>query len=269
MLDASAFALIMLTPLENVAIARVEAPPPRAEQANAGAASSARVAQLVELINSLSHTGDPHEGLEGLASGVLRSGRCAYAEIITSPSNPRHYTIERLRTDDGQDMLRGMAQVEAARESSFFANLIKSPQPKVLSQIDLSGDPVLPAQMQVYQSALAAPIFTEQSVGRWVVLLARDTGQFGVTELEELIVRTSLVSAIAANLQTARQLFDANLKVQREISEIVEIQRALLPDHVPDIPGLKIAASYQSMTDAGGDMYDFVPLGKRPGYSQR
>jgi sigma-B regulation protein RsbU (phosphoserine phosphatase) len=269
MLLAALWALWMLTPPENVAISRIEAPPPRAEQTFSAPAAPNRVAQLVELISSLSHNGDPHEGLEGLAGGVLRSGRAAYAEIITSPTNPRHYTIERLRTDDGQDMLRGLAQVEAARESSFFANLIKSPQPKVFAQVDLSGDPVLPPQMQVYRSALAVPIFTEQSVGRWVVLLARESGQFGTAELEELIVRTSLVSAIAANLQTARQLFDANLKVQREISEIVEIQRALLPDHVPDIPGLKIAASYQSMTDAGGDMYDFVPLGKRPGYSQR
>src|SRR3954471_6558824 len=144
MLDASATAQTMLTPTENIAINRVEAPPPHADQAISGAASSARVAQLVELINSLSHSGDPHEGLEGLASGVLRSGRAAYAEIITSPANPRHYTIERLRTDDGQDMLRGMAQVEAARESSFFSSLIRSPQPKVFQQVDLSGDPVLP-----------------------------------------------------------------------------------------------------------------------------
>src|SRR5437868_4051162 len=124
----------MLSHPENIAIARLEAPPPRADQANAGAAASARVAQLVELIQSLTHSADPHEGLEGLANGVLRSGRAAYAEIITSPANPRHYTIERLRTDDGQDMLRGLAQVEAARESSFFANLIKSPQPKVLQR---------------------------------------------------------------------------------------------------------------------------------------
>ncbi|HEV8378649.1 MAG TPA: SpoIIE family protein phosphatase, partial [Tepidisphaeraceae bacterium] len=237
--------------------------------ARAESADNLRVSQLVELISSLGHSGDPHEGLEGLASGVLRSGRAAYAEIITSATNPRHYTIERLRTDDGQDMLRGVAQVEAARESSFFASLIKSPQPRLLPQIDLAGDPVLPAEMQVYRSALAVPIFSDQSVGRWVVLLGREPGQFGVAELEELIVRTSLVSAMSANLQTARQLFDANLKVQREISEIADIQRALLPDQVPNIPGLRIAASYESMTDAGGDMYDFVPLGKRPGYLQR
>jgi sigma-B regulation protein RsbU (phosphoserine phosphatase) len=231
-------------------------------------ADNVRISRLIELINSLGHS-DPHEGLEGLASGVLRSGPAAYAEIITSATNPRHYTIERLRTDDGQDMLRGVAQMEAARESSFFANLIKSPQPRLLPQIDLTGDPVLPAEMQVYRSALAVPIFSDQSVGRWVVLLAREPGQFGVAELEELIVRTSLVSAMSHNLQTARQLFDANLKVQREISEIADIQRALLPDQVPNIPGLRIAASYESMTDAGGDMYDFVPLGKRPGYLQR
>src|SRR6267378_3658756 len=158
MLDASAPAPRMLTPAENITINRVEAPPPRADQGISGAASSARVAQLVELIHSLSHSGDPHEGLESLAGGVLKNGRAAYAEIITSPSNPRHYTIERLRTDDGQDMLRGAAQVEAARESSFFASLIRTPQPKLLAQVNLADDPVLPAEMRVYRSALAVPI---------------------------------------------------------------------------------------------------------------
>src|SRR3954464_6455172 len=154
MLDASAAARLMLTPTENVAINRVEPPPPRADQGNSGPASSARVTQLIELISSLSHNADPHDGLEGLASGVLRSGRAAYAEIITSPNNPRHYTIERLRTDDGQDMLRGVAQVEAARESSFFSSVIRTPQPKVLAQINLTDDPVLPQEMKIYRSAL-------------------------------------------------------------------------------------------------------------------
>src|SRR5215212_9850715 len=103
----------MVSPPDNVAIARIEAPPLRAEPSTQLAAQNARVAQLIELIGNLSHSADPTEGLEGLASGVLRTGRAAYAEIITSAGNPRHYTIERLRTDDGQDMLRGMAQVEA------------------------------------------------------------------------------------------------------------------------------------------------------------
>src|SRR5207247_10018677 len=97
-----------------------------------------------------------------------------YAETITSPTNTRHYTIERLRTDDGQDMLRGAAQVEAARESSFFSSLIRTPQPKVLAQVNLEDDPVLPAEMRVYRSALAVPIFSDEMAGRWVVLLAAE-----------------------------------------------------------------------------------------------
>src|SRR2546421_4053200 len=151
----------MLSPPQNVAIARTEVAAARAEEVgNAQSPSSqARVSELIELISSLSHSGDPHEGLESLAGGVLRTGRAGYAEIITSPSNPRHYTIERLRTDDGQDMLRGAAQVEAARESSFFSSLIRTPQTKVLAQINLADDPVLPDEMKVYRSALAVPIF--------------------------------------------------------------------------------------------------------------
>src|SRR5262249_36575182 len=37
------------------------------------------------------------------------------------------------------------------------------------------------------------------------------------------------------------------------------------PQELPEIPGLKAAASYRTLGDAGGDLYDFVPLGQRVG----
>ncbi len=260
--DANSSACHMYIPHDNIAIGLPEKMGLRAD-----GSSNPRVANLIELINSLGHSADPHQGLEELSLGVARNGGVAYAEIITSSFNSQHYTIERLRADDGQDMLSGLAQVEEARANSFFASLIRMPQPRIFQQVNLKDDPVLPPRMREYKSALAVPIFSEGMAARWVVLLGRKAGQFTFAELEELIVRTSLVGALAANLQMARQLFDANLKVQREIADVVDIQRALLPEFVPDIPGLNIAASYQSMTEAGGDMYDFVPLGKRPGHS--
>jgi hypothetical protein len=39
-----------------------------------------------------------------------------------------------------------------------------------------------------------------------------------------------------------------------------EIQRSLLPTHVPQIPTLGVAAHYQTSRQAGGDYYDFFPL---------
>src|SRR5262249_12227208 len=41
---------------------------------------------------------------------------------------------------------------------------------------------------------------------------------------------------------------------------VAELQRSLLPNPLPQIPGLEIAASYRPCWRAGGDMYDFFPI---------
>ena len=44
------------------------------------------------------------------------------------------------------------------------------------------------------------------------------------------------------------------------VERIAGIQRALLPDPLPEIPGLNINASYKTFDQAGGDMYALRPL---------
>jgi sigma-B regulation protein RsbU (phosphoserine phosphatase) len=45
------------------------------------------------------------------------------------------------------------------------------------------------------------------------------------------------------------------------MKRVAEIQRALLPPTLPDIPGIDVAASYKTAARAGGDYYDFFDLG--------
>jgi serine phosphatase RsbU (regulator of sigma subunit) len=49
-------------------------------------------------------------------------------------------------------------------------------------------------------------------------------------------------------------------ELDRELQAVGEIQRSLLPIKLPAIPGLEIAASYQTSRRAGGDYYDFFRL---------
>src|SRR5262245_44795135 len=41
---------------------------------------------------------------------------------------------------------------------------------------------------------------------------------------------------------------------------VADIQRSLLPQKLPAIPGLELGAHYQTSRWAGGDYYDFFPL---------
>lgn len=56
------------------------------------------------------------------------------------------------------------------------------------------------------------------------------------------------------------QLSAARAELHRELKVVGEIQRSLLPETLPEIPGFDIASYYQPSAMAGGDYYDIVPL---------
>src|SRR5205814_10421494 len=53
---------------------------------------------------------------------------------------------------------------------------------------------------------------------------------------------------------------NANAHILREIDHIAAIQRSMLPEPLPQIPGVVLDASYDTFDRAGGDYYDVVPL---------
>ena len=62
------------------------------------------------------------------------------------------------------------------------------------------------------------------------------------------------------NLVLRNQLTAAMATLDRELQTVGDIQRSLLPQQLPPIPGFELAADYQTSARAGGDSYDFFPL---------
>src|SRR5205814_2065862 len=62
------------------------------------------------------------------------------------------------------------------------------------------------------------------------------------------------------NLVLRNQLADALSTLDQELQTVGQIQRSLLPETLPSIPGFELAAHYQTSAQAGGDYYDFFPL---------
>ncbi len=62
------------------------------------------------------------------------------------------------------------------------------------------------------------------------------------------------------NLVLRNQLASALGTLDRELQTVGDIQRSLLPETLPSIPGFEFAAHYQTSAQAGGDYYDFFPL---------
>jgi sigma-B regulation protein RsbU (phosphoserine phosphatase) len=62
------------------------------------------------------------------------------------------------------------------------------------------------------------------------------------------------------NLVLRNQLSAALSALDRELHVVGDIQRSLLPQTLPKIPGFEVAAYYSTSAQAGGDYYDFFPL---------
>ena len=78
-----------------------------------------------------------------------------------------------------------------------------------------------------------------------IPMLHWQSGLFG-RGTQNLVLRNRLDAALAA--------LDAELRV------VGDIQRSLLPQSLPSVPGFELAAHYETSARAGGDYYDFFPL---------
>src|SRR5687767_15496285 len=63
------------------------------------------------------------------------------------------------------------------------------------------------------------------------------------------------------NLVLRNQLGSALADLDRELQVVGQIQKSLLPRELPRIEGFEVATYYQTSARAGGDYYDFFPLG--------
>jgi serine phosphatase RsbU (regulator of sigma subunit) len=60
--------------------------------------------------------------------------------------------------------------------------------------------------------------------------------------------------------ETREKLAEQLLAIQKELETARLIQQSILPETVPQIDGLDIAARYVPMTSVAGDFYDFIPV---------
>jgi len=60
--------------------------------------------------------------------------------------------------------------------------------------------------------------------------------------------------------ETREKLAQQLLAIQKELETARLIQQSILPETIPQIDGLDIAARYVPMTSVAGDFYDFIPV---------
>jgi sigma-B regulation protein RsbU (phosphoserine phosphatase) len=144
----------------------------------------------------------------------------------------------------------------------LFADLIWGDEPRIIDDLSavLATDDPARDYFTGMGSLVAIPHFDQGVALNMVVLMRTETAAFDPDELPEQVWVNNLYGRATHNLVMAEHVKAAYEAVDQEMKTVADLQRSLLPDPLPKIPTMALAAHYQTSQRAGGDYYDFFPL---------
>jgi len=91
-------------------------------------------------------------------------------------------------------------------------------------------------------------------------LLNKRHGAFTLEDADFLLTLSEHMALALENAQLHRALLEKE-RLEREMALARDIQRGLLPETPPLVPGFDVALTNEPCYEVGGDYYDFLPLG--------
>lgn len=223
-----------------------------------------RIPVLMSMMARLGKAADEPEVLGLFVDAMRRAyGAAEYIGLSTRGLSPGEYRIVRWLGIDGLErvpVMIGRDTAAAVRAGGLLGRIVEGGQPVLLRGLRVRGDPIAGDLFAAFRSLIAAPIYRDGEISDWAILLDGEDGSLTETDLEDLLLRAGLIGAAVQHLETAQRLREANTWIGREIEEIAQIQRAMLPEEMPTIPGVSLRAAYHTYDVAGGDYYTFFPM---------
>ena len=234
---------------------------------------SKRITMLLQLVAEISQAQEPAEVLRAFTHRWTQlHGRTGYVSLSCRSVAPGQYRITRLLPKASgarmvaNDPWSNMDAMEV-HEGGLLGKIVSGGVPMLMTDLDVRDDPVIGDALSGYRTLMAIPLFDRGRAMNWSIELLPQADAFTVKDLEDALLRNNLVGGTVRQVLTAKKLRAANKLIQEEVERIAAVQRALLPEELPQIPGFKLARSYQTFDRAGGDLYMIEPLLSDPGDS--
>jgi len=226
-----------------------------------------RIARFTQLTQELEQSRTPEDTLRILERALAEvDGFVASLLLSTRGLSPGHYRVVATQLkDEPLGDLPSLAKEESGpvRHGGILGAIVRRREPQLVQDVDSAHDPFFREMLNGYTSVMAIPLTGDRLPLTWAIGLKKPPKQFTVSDLEETVGRAALVGALLENQILAGELARAHQQIDRDARQVGELQRALLPASLPRIAGLEIAASYEPLGRAGGDLYDFFPLDER------
>ena len=110
-------------------------------------------------------------------------------------------------------------------------------------------------------SAIFIPLMPNKKVTSVLALIHTEAGNyFNDLDYAYMCSYGDFISLTLDNMDRYRQLMNTR-RIEREIEVAVQIQRSLLPEKIPALRGIEIAAFSDAVKGIGGDFYDVFDIG--------
>ena len=223
-------------------------------------ASEARLAFLATASRRLMTTAlEPRRVLEEATALVVPklADWCTVRELDEGGGFRSGPPVQRGRPEDRELLTRLKAYGDVLRDHPAVDDvlagrslLVSEITPAMLEEVARDEEHLALLGRLGLRSLMLVPLRTGgRIVGVLTLAVGSDRPAYGE---DDLALAEDLAIPVAAAMGNAR-----SFAVERATAET--LTRALLPGHLPDIPGLQLAARYRASGDVGGDFYDCFP----------
>ena len=225
-----------------------------------------RLNEIADLMRTVSALSDPQavqrefsrrmtsftrtEGYLALSRRGLPQGQFKITRAMLDPKAMRDNTVNPWQAWDDLPTQTG----------GFLGAAIADDRPKYFPDVRIENDPVLGNRITAFRSVVVTPLFDEGQALNWGIILRHAPDAFTHDEIEEFLYRGNLIGRMTRNLIIRGEVERLNRELTAQLQEIAAVQRALLPDRTPAVPGLSIASSFLTSLHAGGDYFDYFDL---------
>jgi len=236
-------------------------PPPPIAETSTQAKATDRVAEMVELVRELSAQTDAQQMVtdfgdrfrrmftyEGFIALSRRGLERPYYRITRS--SQWEHAVNPWKDKDQLPVLQG----------GLLGELLYGDLPVIVNAFRPNPDDPAYEHIKDFRSCQAVPHYHGGVGTNMAINFSTKLNGFDPEKLPDQILTHNLFGRTTNNMVLSQRLREANNALDAELKVVGDIQRSLLPQTLPEIENLKLAAHYHTAKRAGGDYYDLFPL---------
>jgi phosphoserine phosphatase RsbU/P len=233
-----------------------------------------------EMMRDLSKQDDPQVAAVMYAQRLRASGLIPEGERLSvsrrNLAAPFYRITRNSRWKENIDPWRNTERLPLL-SGGLLGEVLYSNEPAVIQDLPArlkKGDPAF-EHLEGFKVLIAFPQYENGEALNMIVALFRREDDFSLEfaptmlwmsnlwgrAVSNLVLRKELEKSHAELTGAHQRLQSVNAVLDRELEVVGEIQQSLLPRELPAVPGVELAASYQTSQRAGGDYYDLFDCG--------